>query len=155
MEGADGGLVEWFIRANQGHSLKRLDKVELTPVQDASQIPLVIHGTNTNAWHSIQKQGLCRMNRLHIHFASGLLSDPSVKSGMRHSANVFIYIDAVKAMADGIGLYTSANGVILSEGVGEQGTIAPKYFIKVTDRDGNPLALDGTDGDDRIHSSTS
>lgn len=94
------------------------------------------------------------MNRLHIHFASGLLSDPNVKSGMRHSANVFIYIDAVKAMADGIRFYTSANGVILSEGVGEKGTIDPKYFLKVTDGDGNPLALAGTDGD-KIHSTTS
>lgn len=133
--------LEWFIRANQGHSLKSLQKVELTAVQDASQIPLVIHGTNTTSWRTIKKQGLCRMNRLHIHFASGLLSDPNVKSGMRHSANVFIYIDACKAMDDGIQFFISENNVILSPGVGERGIISPRYFLKVTDRAGNILSI--------------
>jgi len=35
---------------------------------------------------------------------------------MRKSSQILIYIDAAKAMADGIKFYISANGVILTEG---------------------------------------
>lgn len=57
----------------------------------------VIHGTNLEAWKSIQTQGLSKMTRNHIHFAIGLPNDPKVKSGMRKQSQVFIYINVEKA----------------------------------------------------------
>jgi 2'-phosphotransferase len=127
----------WHIRANQGHSISSLDQVEMEPILHHSEIPTVVHGTNRNAWESIRKDGLKKMNRLHIHFATGLLSDPDVKSGMRKSADVFIYIDVESAMRDGIQFYRSANNVVLSSGI--DGLIAPGYFSSVTTRDGSTL----------------
>jgi 2'-phosphotransferase len=57
----------------------------------------VIHGTNFRAWKSIQNQGLSKMDRNHVHFAIGLPDDPNVKSGMRKTSQVFIYINVEKA----------------------------------------------------------
>jgi 2'-phosphotransferase len=48
---------------------------------------------------------------------------------MRSISEVVIYLDLAAVLADGIEVYESTNGVILSSGV--DGTIAPKYFRKV------------------------
>ena len=58
---------------------------------------------------------------------------------MRNSAQVLIYIDLERALADGLKFYLSDNGVILSEG-NEAGVIASTYFAKVTDKHGQPIA---------------
>ncbi|RKO97075.1 hypothetical protein CXG81DRAFT_12874 [Caulochytrium protostelioides] len=121
--------VKW-IRANQGHSVKV--EVELTPVTDPQQT--VIHGTTMQAWSIIEKEGLSRMKRQHIHFAAGLPSDDQVISGMRSSSSVLIWIDVAKSMADGLSFYRSANGVILSPGNAD-GIIAPCYFARHEIRD--------------------
>lgn len=121
-----------YIRANQGHSLKCVDEEKLlTAIESADEIPVVVHGTNTKAWPLIQKTGLNKMARTHIHCASGLLGEEGVVSGMRRSCRYAIYIDAAKAMADGIRFFKSDNGVILTSGIG--GVLDPKYFSKVVD----------------------
>ena len=52
----DGKL---FIRANQGHTMKCVDEAQLlTPITDASNYPLVLHGTFKKPWPSIREQGL-------------------------------------------------------------------------------------------------
>lgn len=132
--------IEWCIRANQGHSLPSLERVAMTLIQSADEIPTVVHGTFEQIWPTIQAQGLSRMTRLHIHFATGLFQDPNVKSGMRKSANVFIYIDVGKAMQDGIVFYKSANNVVLSSG-NDDGFIMPVYFEKVVNSKGESLLL--------------
>lgn len=38
------------------------------------------------------------MNRNHIHMAAGLLGESDVISGMRKTCNLYIYIDAAKAI---------------------------------------------------------
>lgn len=59
----------WWIRANQGHSLKVCDmpaladcttltptqevKLDLKPILSAADIPMAVHGTNRVAWESI------------------------------------------------------------------------------------------------------
>lgn len=127
----------YYIRASQGHSLKTVETKDLlVPITEALSTP-VIHGTNKQAWLSIQKQGLSKMNRNHIHFAIGLPNDPKVKSGIRKSSHVFIYIDVEKARKDGIEFYRSTNDVILSSGL--DGVIAPIYFEKVMDKEGDRL----------------
>ena len=117
-----------FIRAVQGHSIKLVDPI-LNEITDPKDLPIVIHGTNDNAYASIKIIGLKRMSRTHIHFAHGKPNDPSVISGIRKTCNVLIYIDIPKAMAACIKFYKSKNGVILSEGI--NGIITPEYFLKI------------------------
>lgn len=90
----------------------------------------MIHGTFYSTWNSIKSNGLSRMNRNHIHFASGLPSDSQVISGMRKSCELYIYINVASVLSAGILIFRSANGVILSPG-NEKGVIESKYFQKV------------------------
>ena len=100
---------------------------------DADEIPIAIHGTTLPAWEEIKKTGLHRMGRAHIHMSPGVVGvDEGVKSGMRYSATVHIYIDTAKAMARGINFYKSENGVILSDGI-DGGYIPIDCFSKVVD----------------------
>ncbi|VDM35997.1 unnamed protein product [Hydatigera taeniaeformis] len=79
------------IRAVQGHSAK-VDGLDLTPIVRGA-VKTAVHGTYLRFWPSISKQGLSRMSRSHIHFATGDPGDESVISDMRSSAQVLIYID--------------------------------------------------------------
>ena len=132
--GEDGRLL---IRANQGHSISNVsvDMEEITSPDEATK---VIHGTNFKAWNEIQKKGLSRMKRNHIHFAAGEPGSEGVISGMRGSAQVNIYIDLHKAMADGLKFFRSSNNVILSPG-DESGVITPEYFKQVKNVKTNQL----------------
>ncbi|KAJ2417547.1 hypothetical protein GGF41_005381 [Coemansia sp. RSA 2531] len=71
------------------------------------------------------------MTRTHIHFAKGLPSDEGIISGMRKTANAYIYIDIEQAVSDGIEFYESENGVILSTGLDDSGIIPAKYFERI------------------------
>ncbi|CAG5121703.1 unnamed protein product [Candidula unifasciata] len=128
-EAATGRLK---IRANQGHSLEVSD-LDLKPVTEASDYPVVIHGTNYTAYRSIATQGLKTMGRNHIHFAAGEPGENGVISGMRGTCTVMIYLNLSKALQDGLKFFLSANGVILSPG-NEDGVIQTIYFDKVIDR---------------------
>lgn len=92
----------------------------------------VIHGTYLKNLDEIKQIGLCRMSRNHIHFTHDLPSklNKNVVSGAKTNAQVFIYIDLEKALADGIKFYKSSNGVILSPG-NTEGILEPKYFQKI------------------------
>ncbi|KAF9785239.1 KptA family-domain-containing protein [Thelephora terrestris] len=70
----DGVPSHWIIRANQGHSLKTVE-VDSREILSADEVPMAVHGTNRKAWASIEKQGLSRMTRNHIHIAQGLAGD--------------------------------------------------------------------------------
>lgn len=126
------------IRANQGHSIEVRD-LELTRITDPALVSDVIHGTYMKLWPKIKVEGLKRMNRIHIHFASGLPEKGNdVISGVRQNAEICIYINLAKALKDGLKFFKSVNGVILSPG-NEQGIIEPKYFLKVCTRNGKQL----------------
>lgn len=137
----EGGAI--FIRANQGHSAGVASLIDteqlLDLIESPTDIPKVVHGTDFNAWdRHIKTEGLKRMKRSHIHFAPGILGEEGVRSGMRSSAYIHVYVDAARAMADGIKFYRSSNNVILSDGI--DGVVAPKYFHKVIDaRNGKVL----------------
>ena len=93
------------------------------------------------AWELISKdpQGLSRMARNHIHFATGLLGEEGVISGMRYSCNVLVYIDLEKALANGIKFFKSENGVVLTEGLNNEGYLPKEYFSKVVTKKGEVL----------------
>jgi len=122
--------ADCHIRANQGHSseVPELELRRLT-AEDLSKYPVVLHGTTERAYQMIRHSGLNRMARQHIHFAKGLPGTSGVISGVRYSVEVIIYMDLEAMLRDGIEVYESANGVILSPGV--DGVIPPKYFQKV------------------------
>lgn len=128
-----------YIRANQGHTidvpdleLKRIKSVEDIPKPEHMHEARVVHGTYIKAWKLIRKGGLSRMERNHIHFAIGTPGETHVISGMRSSAQVLIYIDMAKALADGLEFFISANNVVLSPG-NREGAIPPEYFRAVLD----------------------
>ena len=131
---------EWWIRANQGHSMADV-KLELKPVLSLADIPsgVAVHGTTKKAWEGISKEGLSKMKRNHIHIAQGVPGDNGVISGMRNSSQVFIFIDIQKAIDAGIKFYSSENGVILTEG-NEAGFLKPEFFLKVQDAQLKPIA---------------
>ncbi|KAJ4462705.1 putative phosphotransferase KptA/Tpt1 [Paratrimastix pyriformis] len=126
-----------YIKAVQGHSMAV--EVDMTPIARAEDVPIAVHGTNLAAWQIIRHQGLKPMGRLHVHFASGLPREDGVISGMRSSSDVLIYLDVRRALADGMALFRSANGVILTAGLG--GVVSPAYFLRVTDRRGQPMPM--------------
>ncbi|KAI0085740.1 KptA family-domain-containing protein [Irpex rosettiformis] len=141
----DGNISPiWWIRANQGHSIKTIE-VEVTPVKSRADIPSgsAVHGTSRKAWETIStdvppaQQGLSKMKRNHIHLAQGL-PGTGVLSGMRRSSSIFIYIDLENALRAGLKFYLSANGVVLSEG-DSHGFIPPQFFQRVEDSKGNAL----------------
>ncbi|KAF5353157.1 hypothetical protein D9758_008714 [Tetrapyrgos nigripes] len=128
----------WWIKANQGHSLKTV-KLVLKPILSVEDIPsrIAVHGTNKEAWKSISTQGLSKMSRNHIHLAQGV-SGENVISGMRSSSSILIFIDIPSAIASGIQFFLSDNGVILTEG-DSQGFIPPRFFSRVESKKGVPV----------------
>lgn len=117
---------KWKIRAVQGHTLTKVDQEKLlTRIQNPAYFKdmTIVHGTYITAWKEIRYGGLNKMARNHMHFAKGynFQGDSSTKnadviSGMRNTCEIFIEIDPVLAMKEGIVFFVSNNGVILTEG---------------------------------------
>mmetsp|Transcript_1103 Transcript_1103/g.1740 ORF Transcript_1103/g.1740 Transcript_1103/m.1740 type:complete len:211 (-) Transcript_1103:476-1108(-) len=125
---------KYYIRANQGHSIKVVESQYLLErVEEYGSIDVAIHGTYYKAWESIKTQGLSVMGRNHVHFACGLPEEDGVISGMRKSAQVLIYLDLEKVHEEGLPLFRSENNVLLSPGL-ENGIIPCSFFSKVIDR---------------------
>jgi 2'-phosphotransferase len=150
----DDGTLILCIRANQGHSLKggiidpHLLLKPLSP-ENLANTPVIVHGTYMDAWQKIQQSGgLKRMNRHHIHFATGLPNGDGVISGMRHSSQVYIYIHGAKCARDGIVFFQSENGVLLTAGTSttDGGLLPIAYFSHVMDNMGNVLLDQRDDG---------
>ncbi|KAL3624493.1 hypothetical protein CASFOL_031161 [Castilleja foliolosa] len=121
---------EILIRANQGHSLQTVETESLLkPILSHEEIPVCVHGTYRKNLESILEGGLKRMDRLHVHFSSGLPTDGKVISGMRWDVNVIIFLDVRKALEEGMKLYISDNKVILTEGF--DGAVPVKYIEKI------------------------
>ncbi|KAL7125875.1 hypothetical protein ABFS83_14G145600 [Erythranthe nasuta] len=121
---------ELLIRANQGHTIATVETESLLkPILSHEEIPVCVHGTYKKNLESILEGGLNRMKRLHVHFSCGLPTDGEVISGMRRDVNVLIFLDARKALEEGMKLYISDNKVILTEGF--DGVVPAKYFLKI------------------------
>lgn len=141
---ADSALTEseasyWLIRANQGHSIAVESEALLTPITlDADNVPpVVVHGTYFAFWEPIVASGgLSKMGRNHVHCSTGLPEDAAgVVSGMRGDAELLVYVDVRKSLEDGVmSWWVSDNGVVLTEGVGEEGLVPLKYFKEVIGR---------------------
>jgi len=115
-----------YMRANNGHSIAKVDEMDLMESISQDQIPAAIHGTTLEAWDSIRDKGLSPMTRRTIQMACGLPSDPLVKSGIRPSSTIYIWIDVRSAMEAGIPFFRTENGVICTPKV-----IPSQFFSRV------------------------
>ena len=104
------------IRANQGHSLQ-VD-VELKAAQPPKYL---YHGTASRFLPTIQKEGIRKMSRQHVHLSGDF--ETAMAVGKRHGIPVVITIDAGAMARDGVAFYRSENGVWLC------GHVEPKYFV--------------------------
>lgn len=101
------------IRANQGHSIN-VD-LGLKPVTPPASL---FHGTATRFWPSIEKEGLRKMNRQHVHLSED--ADTAAKVGARHGKLKSIVVNSDAMAAAGHLFYISENGVWLTENVPPQ-----------------------------------
>jgi 2'-phosphotransferase len=148
------------IRAHQGHSYKDViecDKLLTALSNEELSDPnlTIVHGTTRKAWEDhIRIEGLSRMKRNHIHFATGLpqdiTTDDSQKntapiSGMRSTSQIYVYINGKKCAEDGIKFFRSDNGVILTAGENEGGLLPVKYFKTVVLASNGKILLNDED----------
>ncbi|MEZ4617799.1 MAG: RNA 2'-phosphotransferase [Caldilineaceae bacterium] len=98
------------IRANQGHSIAV--ELNLRP-----QVPpaRLFHGTATRFLDAIQREGLQRQSRQHVHLSAD--EKTAHKVGQRHGKPVILTVDAAAMHADGHLFYLSDNGVWLTDHV--------------------------------------
>ena len=110
------------------HSITGIDiKKLMSEIQDPDVVPVCLHGTTLDSFKTIVASGrLDRMKRTAIQMAIGPYGCGDVTSGVRSSSEVYIYIDVVSAMRDGLKFYRSSNGVICCEG-----PIPLRYFLRV------------------------
>lgn len=112
-----------LIRANQGHSIRV--ELGLTP-----QTPPVVlyHGTASRFLQSIQKEGLIKQSRQHVHLSEKLNTAHDV--GTRHGVPVTLYIDTQAMLNDDHKFYLSENNVWLTDRVPAKYLYTDKGFCK-------------------------
>lgn len=99
-----------LIRANQGHSIE----VELQ-LQEAVPPEFLYHGTVEKFLASIQKEGLKKMSRQHVHLSKD--KETAIKVGSRRGKPVILTIHAQQMHEDGCIFYLSQNEVWLADAV--------------------------------------
>jgi putative RNA 2'-phosphotransferase len=99
-----------LIRANQGHSVD-ID-LGLMPV---SPPPTLYHGTARRTVSVIEREGLKKRRRQHVHLSPDL--DTAMAVGRRHGEPVVFAVDAAEMSRAGHRFYRSANGVWLTDAV--------------------------------------
>lgn len=99
---------ELKIRALQGHSIK-VD-VGLSPTEPPKKL---YHGSALKSVESIQKSGLIKRSRLHVHLSQDVETAKSV--GSRHGKPIIFEVDSRKMQSDGIEFYQSENKVWLTD----------------------------------------
>lgn len=102
---------ELLIRANQGHSI-HVD-LELKALEPPK---ILYHGTVEKFLQTIEKEGLSRMNRQHVHLSAD--RETAVKVGSRRGNPIILVVKAEEMHKDGITFYQSENGVWLTDSVG-------------------------------------
>ena len=99
-----------LIRAQQGHSVP-VD-LQLAP---AVPPPVLYHGTVAAALPAIQREGLQKMNRHHVHLSPDL--ETARRVGGRRGKPVLLAVDAAGLHDAGVVFYESGNGVWLVDHV--------------------------------------
>src|SRR5262249_23108483 len=104
---SDDGL---YIRANQGHSIQ----VDLG-YEPREPPEILYHGTATRFLKSIQRAGLNKGKRHHVHLSSAAAT--AARVGSRHGKPIELRVLSGQMHADGHLFYLSENGVWLTDRV--------------------------------------
>ena len=111
------GVYNWKIRANQGHSIDiNLGLPAIKPPE------FLYHGTVEKFIKWIEKDGLKKMSRHHVHLSEDLSSAEQVAS-RRDTKNIILTVKSLEMYNDGKEFFLSENNVWLTE------YIDPKYLI--------------------------
>eukprot|EP00568_Trieres_chinensis_P004884 CAMPEP_0183291140 /NCGR_PEP_ID=MMETSP0160_2-20130417/658_1 /TAXON_ID=2839 ORGANISM="Odontella Sinensis, Strain Grunow 1884" /NCGR_SAMPLE_ID=MMETSP0160_2 /ASSEMBLY_ACC=CAM_ASM_000250 /LENGTH=279 /DNA_ID=CAMNT_0025451899 /DNA_START=17 /DNA_END=856 /DNA_ORIENTATION=- len=143
------------IRANQGHSIPSVvcdDLLERISPDELREMTTIVHGTYAKPWEEhIRHDGLSRMKRNHIHFASGLPEgDGGVISGMRSTCQIYIYVNGARCAEDGVPFYRSDNGVLLTPGASD-GMLPVQYFSRVIDARTKEILLNDGEQEQQVN----
>lgn len=95
------------IRANYGHSAKRLEYEEKEPPA------ILYHGTHEGVYKTIIKEGIKKMGREFVHLSEG--TGFAKLAGSRRGNPVIMMVNAKKAYEDGIKFYTTGDDVWLCD----------------------------------------
>ena len=98
------------IRASQGHSVEVDLELPETPPPET-----LYHGTGARTVNAIQREGLRKMRRHHVHLSADYGTALTV--GARHGAPVVFEVAAAAMTRDGVPFYLSDNHVWLVEAV--------------------------------------
>jgi putative RNA 2'-phosphotransferase len=98
------------IRANQGHSVE-VD-LELAP---ATPPDILYHGTGAGSVAVIEREGLKKMRRHHVHLSED--TETARRVGARHGKPVIFEVDTQLMRRAGFTFYRSENGVWLVDAV--------------------------------------
>ncbi|MBB3526840.1 RNA 2'-phosphotransferase [Rhizobium sp. BK456] len=107
-------LADNRIRANQGHSVD-VD-LALTPVEPPAAL---YHGTSSANWHSIEREGLKKMQRHHVHLSADI-ETAKIVATRRKGEYLILRVDAARMFSEGHSFFVSDNGVWLAESVPNQ-----------------------------------
>lgn len=107
-----------LIRASQGHSVS-ID-LGLKPMDPPEYL---FHGTVQKFLGDIQKEGLTKRSRQHVHLSADL--ETANKVGLRRGKPVILKIKAKEMKEQGHSFYISANGVWLTDKVPQKFVIFP------------------------------
>jgi putative RNA 2'-phosphotransferase len=104
-------LVDDRIRANQGHSIG----VDLA--LKAVEPPAVLfHGTSLVNWPLIEREGLKKMERHHVHLSDDV-ETAKIVATRRKGDHIILRVDAARMFSEGYSFFVSDNGVWLAESV--------------------------------------
>ena len=149
------------IRAINGHTRGLVTEKAYDKVRNDLCIRGVFHATSAEAWRHICTQGIilgyggdearekgkgkgkgencARRGRDFIHLAKFGFHGQDPRCGARREARMLVFIDAEKAMADGMRFCRSdVNGVILTKGIpigNDSYGIPPRHFLAVVDKE--------------------
>lgn len=123
---------EWMIRANFGHTLIKVDKLNPGLDIEAGDYAFIIYATTKDSFDTFEIKGLKR-ERNHIIFNSV----ERINNEFLERFDFLIYIDINRAIEDGINFFKSENYIILTNA----DFIDPKYFLKTVDRKSGNIGL--------------
>lgn len=123
------------IRANQGHSIEVEMGFEAKTPPD-----ILYHGTAISNWEAIQKSGLLKMSRQHVHLSPDIKT--AKKVGGRHGKPVSLVVRTGRMVAQGISFFLSENGVWLTDHVAPEFVEYPIDKIAIATQFGSSLDSD-------------
>jgi putative RNA 2'-phosphotransferase len=76
----------------------------------------LFHGTSLTNWHSIEREGLKKMQRHHVHLSADV-ETAKIVAARRKGEHIILRVDAARMFSEGHSFFVSDNGVWLAESV--------------------------------------